>query len=250
LSNQALNEIWSLRGITPATKIVLIRLADRANGKRYCFPSIKNIAIECGVNERTVQRAIIFAEKSGFIRTERQSGKPTIYHINPRQIVTPDKLSPPTLATQTPDIHDIDTYIEPKITQNTIPVVSSFEASVTFEEFWQAYPKKSFKGFALKSYRSALGRIKHPDMMAALKAYKFPPEEKFCPKPQDWLDGDCWLDKKSVTTGETPLQIWELRMEAWRKTGEWNGMWGADPRSNNCICPSEILNQTREKAYG
>jgi hypothetical protein len=46
------------RGLTPAQRVVLIALCDRANGDRVCFPSFPTIAADCELSERAVYCAV------------------------------------------------------------------------------------------------------------------------------------------------------------------------------------------------
>ena len=72
---------------------------------------------------------------------------------------------------------------------------SIFEASVLFEEFWLAYPRKLGRGAALPEYREALTRITHESLMQALLAYQFDPDPNLIPAPARWLKEDRWLDR-------------------------------------------------------
>jgi hypothetical protein len=58
MSHQATNWAAELRGIPPMAKLVLLRLADRADESGICYPSQRRLAAECGITERTVRNAI------------------------------------------------------------------------------------------------------------------------------------------------------------------------------------------------
>ena len=58
MSHQATNCAAELRGIPPMAKLVLLRLADRADESGICYPSQRRLAAECGITERTVRNAI------------------------------------------------------------------------------------------------------------------------------------------------------------------------------------------------
>jgi hypothetical protein len=59
MSHKATNWAAELRGIPPMAKLVLLRLADRADEESgICYPSQRLIAAECCITERTVRNAI------------------------------------------------------------------------------------------------------------------------------------------------------------------------------------------------
>jgi len=59
----------------PATKLVLIYLADSANDKGKCWPSISTIAKGCECSARTVSRKLEELIVMGFIDWENRSNK-------------------------------------------------------------------------------------------------------------------------------------------------------------------------------
>lgn len=97
-----MSDIWEM-SFPPTDKLVFLALADCANDEGLAWPSIATIARKSGVSERTVQRSIRLAEKSGLIRRQEVLGKGCKYWFNPRHTVTPDKTSPVTNDAQTPD---------------------------------------------------------------------------------------------------------------------------------------------------
>lgn len=89
----------------PATeKMVLLCLCDFASdGGGNCWPSVNTMAARCSTSGRTVQRAIRSLETRGILDTNQRMGTSSTYRITLRQPVTPDKMSPLTNTTQTPD---------------------------------------------------------------------------------------------------------------------------------------------------
>lgn len=61
--------------LPPVPKLVLLVLADNANDKGFCWPSIRNIARRASVSERTVQRTIFQLALSKLIRVEARHRK-------------------------------------------------------------------------------------------------------------------------------------------------------------------------------
>jgi hypothetical protein len=58
MSTPHISWAFQQRGLTPAQRVVLIALCDRANGDRVCFPSFPTIASDCELSERAVYCAI------------------------------------------------------------------------------------------------------------------------------------------------------------------------------------------------
>lgn len=89
----------------PSTeKMVLLCLCNFASDDGgNCWPSVAKLADLCSTSERTVQRAIRSLETRGILDTNQRLGTSSQYRINPRQIVTPVKMTPPTQCHLTPD---------------------------------------------------------------------------------------------------------------------------------------------------
>lgn len=74
MSNQALNWAWTQPVGNPTRKLVLIALADHANGDGECWPTMRHIAQGSECSQRTVQRHIEHLETEGYVcKLERRS---------------------------------------------------------------------------------------------------------------------------------------------------------------------------------
>ena len=77
----------------------------------------------------------------------------------------------------------------------------------TFDEFWQAYPRKQGKGQARKAYAKALKAARHDDIMFGL-SQQIPSmeakEKQFIPHASTWLNGERWTDEPEEPTGPAP----------------------------------------------
>ena len=124
-----MSAVWDLE-LPPSEKLVLLALADWAHDDGRCWPSIAAVAKKSGVSERTVQRTLRDAEKSGLIKRTETRGKGCEYVINPRHCVTPDNVSPATNATQTPDT----------VSPNTLGTTISSEAKASSPRAKQSRP--------------------------------------------------------------------------------------------------------------
>ena len=96
------SECWKVK-IPPTQKLVLICLSEFADDSGHCFPSVDTIAKRTGLNSRSVRRAVSELERLGILSRSFCTGKRTDYIINPCHSVTPDRESPLTESTLTPD---------------------------------------------------------------------------------------------------------------------------------------------------
>jgi hypothetical protein len=74
----ALNWAWSQQAPTPTAKLVLIALADHANGEGVCWPYMAKVAELAQVSERQVSRCIGQLEEAGLLtrrRTRKDNGE-------------------------------------------------------------------------------------------------------------------------------------------------------------------------------
>ena len=79
---------------------------------------------------------------------------------------------------------------------------------VRFDEFWNAYPKKVGKQYALKAWRKIKPTAElHEAIMQAVNAQKHSEQwrrdnGRFIPNPATWLNGGYWENGEEVSTGE------------------------------------------------
>ena len=57
MSNRAINWAW-LQKVTPTQKLVLLHMADKAGDSLLAWSSVRKMAIETGLTERSIYRAI------------------------------------------------------------------------------------------------------------------------------------------------------------------------------------------------
>lgn len=125
MSIQYISATWLIKGLTPATRLVLISLADRANTEGTCFPSIENIAERCELGRSTVISAINLLEKRGYVRRVKRGkvGISTTYEL---------LFSPTSSKSNATSKHgDVDQ--------------SADVASLEFKKFWRAYAETGSK---------------------------------------------------------------------------------------------------------
>jgi hypothetical protein len=71
----------------------------------------------------------------------------------------------------------------------------------TFEQFWEAYPKKVAKGGARKAYQAAIEKASAEDIIAGARRYVGSDTvlRGFVCNPSTWLNGERWLDQPADT---------------------------------------------------
>lgn len=107
MSVRIMSAIWDM-DFSPVEKLILLAVADWANDDGVAWPSIAKLAKKTGCGERTVQRTLRAAEKSGLITRHENPGKGCSYRIDPRHTGTPATQAPvpesaPTPATLAPN---------------------------------------------------------------------------------------------------------------------------------------------------
>lgn len=91
MSIKAISWALSVKTGSPATKLVLIKLADNANDLGRCWPSLRHISEQTELTERSIREQIRKLEKAGLVTTERRYADgvqlPNGYTLNLRQSV-------------------------------------------------------------------------------------------------------------------------------------------------------------------
>ena len=76
-----------------------------------------------------------------------------------------------------------------------------------FEEFWQAYPKKTGKKKVASIYERLIAReeVTHEELIDGIEAYKKSETVKrgFIKNPETWLNGGCWADEYAENDEES-----------------------------------------------
>lgn len=83
MSNRLLSLAWKVP-VSAMAKLVLVRLADRADDQGHCWPSIASLARDTGANDRTVQRALRTLRDAGHV--DWMAGNSNVankYHVHP-----------------------------------------------------------------------------------------------------------------------------------------------------------------------
>lgn len=115
MSNRLLNDAWKTRGLSKAEKLVLLRLADRADNNGICFPGHKSIAADCGLSERIIQDIIPALQAKGHLTVQQESHRATkddskfTYVVHPLTPEAASAATPERASGVTPEVGAADT---------------------------------------------------------------------------------------------------------------------------------------------
>lgn len=220
MSNAALD--WAFRlPVTGAAKAVLVALADHANDRGECFPSIPRLETWTGLKDRAIRNAIGWLEAQNLIHRATKIGTATEYKLAIGASYTPasragvgaenDEQTPASnagtpasganeprhLVPKTPASRAAITPMNPKVEPPLTQRANARPAQpVGFAEFWAAYPRKVGRGQAERAFRTATKGTEAGTIIAALSAYPFDlSRPQFIPHASTWLNGQRWLDQ-------------------------------------------------------
>ena len=116
---------------------------------------------------------------------------------------------------------------------------------IPFNTFWEMYPRKEGKEYAMKAFSAAMIADIDPETIIAglrrvieLRWSKLPEEEKcYIPKPEKWIRGKCWED-----------EVRPYRKKRVKKTEELPEYWNADPVRKKEVIPATPEEIARVKA--
>lgn len=205
MSHEATAWAWKIRGLKPATKIVLLHLADRHNPDNGCFPSIRRLAEDCEMSVRSVHTHITQLEDAGLVkRTARvresgqQSSNEYVLNMGVQNLHTPPaKSAPPTLQ---------NLHTNNLVSNNPVSLTifdqrrADLVISDNFHEIWAMYPRKAGKGAARKAYERAVKKICPNTLHQKLEAFTQAlsasgTEERYIPHLSTWLNQERWDDE-------------------------------------------------------
>jgi len=221
--------VWALREgrerrLKATERLVLMVLAERANGQMYCWPSIGTIAEDTGLSGRAVQFATAHLEKIGLIRIERRFRQTSIYHVlrpkedehpSPKQDERDSPLRPEgesdasARVNQTTIEGESGSQNPPKESPKEEPLQPRARArgrtrqeekddiAFYFDLFWNDYPRKIGKGAAFKAFAKAFRAVGYDPIIDALDEaidddHRFQ-SKQYTPHPATWLNAGPWM---------------------------------------------------------
>jgi DNA-binding transcriptional ArsR family regulator len=206
MSNCAIDWVLSIKLGDPATKIVLLVLANRVDDLGQCWPSRKSISEQTDLSVSSVQRRLNELEKAKLIERKRRRRATTLYQLKipglrtansgtPKQLRSVSAGTPKQLRSVKYHLRSVtaDTgnpHLEPSLKKD-----SPSSADDGFRNFWESYPRKVAKTAADKAFARAIKETTLEQMLAALAIDKQNwKEERFTPHPATWLNQGRYLD--------------------------------------------------------
>lgn len=227
MSGQALVWAANVRGLKPATKIVLIQLAERHNKDTgLCNPSIKTLAEDCEMDRTTVMRHLGVLELLGLITTQA-AGKEDGGRANNQYLLHMPKVDPTDVSrgVKSDFATGVKSQSDGGLSRNPTGVKSQSCATLTlreperepllfgsnepqsardetekpddwFDRFWEAYPLKRGKPAAKKSWVKAIKKADPEVIISAARRYAQSRDVQrgFAKYPQGWLTDERWAD--------------------------------------------------------
>ena len=194
MSIEVMNAVWQHSKADGRARLVLLAIADH-QGEIGAWPSIARLAKMVNASERSVQRDIQHLQAIGELKVEVQNAPiQQQYKSNLYWVILPGVTAGVTNTTAgVTDLASgvtaggVQTLIEPLKETNNI-------TKELFDEFWNAYPKKTDKAKAFRAFRSALKRAKFEDILAGVIAYRNDPTRnpEYTKFPATWLNADSW----------------------------------------------------------
>ena len=262
MSHKAL--IWATqqRGLKPATKLLLIQLADHHNPVNGCFPGQELLSEECEMSVRSVRDHLGILESKGLIRRIKSGGsgsrRPSDRYVFPfedsvgaiREAASPAENTGKTASPEGENTgsseHEIPANQRNNYRQNLPPnlvrepVREPSVAAVAehtgsgFSEFWEAHPRKRDQQRCEKLFMAATsGGVASARIIDAAKRYR---AENAGNKPMYLAYADNWLENRR----------WEDFPESHRAASCSDVVsgaaefWAAKLRSGSFIPPSAI----------
>lgn len=201
--------------MSPTQKSVLMAVAWYASDDGEFWGSVATIVEHTCLSERAVRKTLHDLSAMGLLKAETRNGTSTKYTVTPCTPCTPAPDAPlhHMQGTPAPDapppLHLVHPTPAPRAPNKQITTTTKTinnktngrELSEKFARFWSAYPKKTGKGGAEKSFAKL-----NPDnplletMLAALAWQSRQPSwlkdgGQFVPNPQTWLNARRWEDE-------------------------------------------------------
>lgn len=188
MSFKLLSKSWKVKVGDPQAKLVLLKLADHADEKGECWPTIIQICEATELSERTVHRKLKELEDGGFISRERGVNQ-VFYTVNPCHSDTPSNTSTP--VTLTPCHADTPVTVTPP---PPVTVAVTKKSTYQYKNTYSAKARGSVEEF--RDYAVSLGLTKG--------------------------DGDFLFDhfeEGGWMRGKVPIKCWRAAMRKWRQGG-------------------------------
>ena len=201
MSHEATNWAFQQKGLNPATKILLLQLADRHNPDLGCFPSLKRLCIDCEMTKPTVIKHLNILRDRNLITINAayntKGGQTSNRYILHFENSSKENLPPPVKKIIHPPVKKIDTNLV-SINHVNNKYHRYIGSDVSFEDIWKKYPVKKAKGSAKTSWSKAIKKIQQKELIDKLIDYiesVRTKDKKFIPHLSTWLNQERWDDE-------------------------------------------------------
>lgn len=198
MSIRWMSAVWQRSPYKGERLLLHLALADFANDEGTCFPSVRTLALKARCSEQWARKGIQGMIDDGLLEiVERGLGRGNVnrYRLLSRNPNTSTELSVSgngaSAASESPNSATPHTYIQ-----------NRHEPSIhaaSFEEFWEAYPRKVGKGKARMAFERVMARSDAPaleHLLAAVRRYAGSvTDERYLAHPTTWLNGERWTDE-------------------------------------------------------
>lgn len=186
--------------LTAKEKLVLLALANFTNEFGVSYPTLKQMCECTSLSKSSVIRALEASEERGLIlRSKGHTGRATTYQFTCfTDYHYADELLGVSLKHQEEQVRLEESKI---IMDNDLSAwgVSRTLIKISFEKFWEMYPKKVGKAHAYYAFVEATKSSDPQEILDGLADFilKEAPwlDERFVPYPVNWLEGERWLDE-------------------------------------------------------
>ena len=194
-----------------AVYVALCRIhSDSRPELKDSFPAgAARVARHCGLSTKTVKRMLPLLKKEGLVSilSGRRNDRYTDHEENRITLLGRDCQ---TLGRDSQSVLEVPRR---KKESKDSKKDSANETESDFASFWESYPRKVSKPFALKAWRKA----KLPplsDILSALEKYKAVwKDPQFIPHPASWLNARRWEDEVTTATTTPSKAIPEPRLD-------------------------------------
>jgi len=268
MSIKAVAAAIEIDGLAPATKLVLILLANRYNGDTgLCCPKQENLADEACMTSRSLRTHLKDLEQAGLIcRALVKKGHGQADQTNysfpflDRKIFPTEDLDRKISSLRPENSGDLDRKLFSGHKEQ--PEGNRKEPEDAFEEAWKSYQACKLKSGQTKKdakaqWPKAVKRAGSPERI--LKAIETVVAHKnaaqgFEPNLPDmfrWLQKDRWEDAERELEAEAPQELtraeWQAAMRDFVETGTWLVPdYSPAPNEPNCLAPADMLDAWRK----
>lgn len=203
MSIKIMSQVWENGPDDRGELLVMLALADFADDRGRCWPSIATIARRARMTPRSAQRILRKLEADGSVQINTGSARSGCnqYTITPDTVSPRHSVTPDAGVTPTPDAGVIPPLTpvspEPSLNHQLEPSEDILSKRDGFLEFWTRYPRRIGKAAARKAYVKALKVGTHDDIMFGL-SQQMPSlasrEQQYIPHPSTWLNQERWND--------------------------------------------------------